>query len=246
MHEPLLAQAVIPRPVRICGLDLMNYSLGCELQLHAQNSPFLQEPAVLDALDRTQQAFHLSRALHICCRRAPRWHRLWQWRHFPKNELDLILALADFHNYLLESRLQFQARLPAENESSARVLGQPEILYLYQFVCRHVPRAEIALYGQSAWDFPWSLAKLLSQAHAESEGNLEIRNRQNQIHEDYHRTLETARAAWLLAHTEAEKAAAIAAHPHIVQLLDQQESVQAFLAAHPEVAVPVTDQPQPA
>lgn len=228
MHEHLVCQAVIPHPVRLMGLDLMNYSLGCELQLAREKSPFLDARSVLDGLSRQKQCFALIRGVLTCCKRAPRWPSLWQFRYQPRSDAELELAIAEFRNYLDDGRLQFQASLPSSAEDSARYLGEPELLRLYRFVCAHIPRAEIDLYGRSAWDFPFSFAKLWSQGHAESEGCLEIYNIQKKTHDDYHRQCEEARSEWMLAKTDPEKLAALEKYPLIRELLDLREQVEAF------------------
>jgi hypothetical protein len=241
MHEHLVCQAVIPRPIRILGLDMMNYSLGCELQLHREKSPFLAARSEFDDLAREKKCFSLIRAVQICCKRVHRWNWLWHWRHFPHSDAELALAVVDFRNYLEDGRLQYQANLPASTESGGhRYLGEPELMRLYRFVCEHVPRAEIELYGSSAWDFPFSFAKLWSQGHAEGEGGLEIYNIQKKTHDDYHRQCEQARSAWVLAKTDAEKHAALDAFPLIRELLDLKEQVETFSPSPQPETVPQT------
>lgn len=230
MHEQLIAHAVIPIPYRIMGLDMMPYSLGNELQLFREASPFLLlDRKDFDALGFEQQCLAVIRGVNVCCRRPPRWFGFWSRRERPHTPGQLAVIVAEFRNYLNDGRLQFRADLPQSNDTPMRYLGEPEILRLYRFVCKHIPREEIALWGDTAWDFPYSFAKMLSQGHAESNGGIEIYNIQKKTHDDYHTQCQMGRDAWANAGTDPlKRAEALEKHPIIRELAGLEEEVATF------------------
>lgn len=244
MHEKLLAAAVLPMPCRILGLDMMPYSLGCEMQLWREDSPFLVLTFdEFNALPFEKQHYAVNRAVNICCRKAPHWFKLWAWMYLPHNPVELEIAVADFRNYIADGRLQFRSDLPPDNDAPVRYLGEPEILRLYRFVNFTVPRAEIELHGQprwhfpmawdkrdvTAWDFPYSFAKMLSQGHSESNGNLVIYNAHGAAAYTHHKQCEMGREAWTAAGvSNAKRAAALAAHPIIRELAGLEKEVEEF------------------
>jgi len=230
MHEKLLAAAVLPMPSRVLGLDLMPYSLGCELQLFREDNAFITlDRSDFDALPVQKQIYALIRAVNICAKRQPRWFWLWSKRNVPKKEADLVVCIAEFRNYLADGRLQFHADLPKTEDDTVRYLGEPELLRLYRFILAHVPAAEYAIWGATAWDFPYSIAKMLSQGHAESHGNLVIYNIQQKTHDDYHQQCENGRAAWHLAgDDDAKRSLALVQHPIIRELAGLEAEVSDF------------------
>ena len=230
MHEKLIAAAVLPMPSYILGLDMMPYSIGCELQLWKEDSPFLTLSFDdFNALPFEKQHYAVNRAVNICCRRAPRWFKLWSWLYLPRTASDLAVAVAEFRNYMADGRLQFRSDLPQDEDLPVRYLGEPEILRLYRFVCAHVPREEIALWGKTAWDFPYSFAKMLSQGHSESAGNLVIYNVQQASAYNHHKQCQDGREAWMAAGvSSARRAAALAAHPIIRELAGLEAEVEEF------------------
>lgn len=230
MHEQILAQAVMPTPYRIMGLDMMPYSLGNELQLFREGSPFLLlERKEFNALGFEKQCLAVIRGVNVCCRQSPRWFKLWGWLYRPRTEAELALIVADFRNYLNDGRLQFRADLPQSDEGGGRYLGEPEILRLYRFVCAHIPVEERQIWGKTAWDFPYSFAKMLSQGHAESNGCLEIYNIQKKAHDDYHTQCQEGRDAWTAAGLDiAKRIAALKNYPIIRELAGLEEEVANF------------------
>jgi len=220
----------MPTPYRIMGLDMMPYSLGNELQLFRENSQFLTlDRKKFDALGFEQQALAVIRGVNVCCRKAPRWFNLWAWMYRPYTAAELALIVAEFRNYLNDGRLQFRADLPQDNDTPLRYLGEPEILRLYRFVCAHVPREEREIWGKTAWDFPYSFAKMLSQGHAESNGGLEIYNIQKKAHDDYHTQCQEGRDAWTNSGLDiAKRIAALKNYPIIRELAGLEEEVATF------------------
>ena len=217
-------------PCRIMGLDMMPYSLGNELQLFRDGSPFLNlGREEFDALSFEAQSLAVIRGVNTCCRRAPRLFNLWAWLYRPRTAAMLALAVAEFRNHLNDGRLQFRADLPSDNDAPMRYLGEPEILRLYRFVCAHVPREEIRIWGETAWDFPYSFAKMLAQGHAESHGGLEIYNVTKKTHDDYHRQCQAGREAWEAAGLDpGKRRAALEKHPIIRELAGLEEEVAAL------------------
>ena len=161
--------------------------------------------------------------------------RFWPFQRvfYLGNGVDFALETDVFRSYLAAGRLEFPAELPSGDDLPVRYIGAPEQLRLYKFLCRYIPREELAIYGQSAWDFPLGLARMLYQAHAEGEGNLEIYNIKTKIAEDYHAQCENGRAAWEAAQTDAEKAIALVDHPIIRELPYLAEDLAAWEAKQP-------------
>lgn len=229
VNEKVLSLAVMPMPGRILGLDMMPYSLGCELQLFREDSPFLLKSFVeFNAMNFQQQSLALVRAVLVCCKKSPGFYKLWDWLYSPRTVEGLALAVAEFRNYLMDGRLQFRANLVRQDESPVRYLGEPEILHLYRWICKNVPQTEIAIWGKSAWDFPYSFAKMLRQGDAEEDGGIEIYNIQKKTHDDYHRQSETARAAWMACESDEERKSVLIKHPMTRELAGLVEEVDAF------------------
>ena len=224
--------AVLPMPGYVLGLEMMPYSLGCELQLFREDSPWLtMSMDEFNAMSFEKQLTALIRGLNICCRKMPRWRRLWWWMYRPRTPAQLALPIAEFRNYLWDGRLQFRYELctsGGDGESPVRYLGEPELLRLYRFVCASVPRGEVELYGRSAWDFPYSFAKMLYQGDMEEKGGIEIYNVRGQTHDAYHQQSEDGRAAWGGCATDDERRAALEKHPIIRDLAGLEEEVAAF------------------
>lgn len=229
MHENLVAQAVLPMPGIILGLDMMPYSLGCELQLFKIESPWLLlEREAFDKMSFEDQLAALIQAVNICCKRRSRWPRLWGWMYRPRTAEALALPIAEFRNYLMDGRLQFRANLCAQEDMHVRYLGEPEILRLYRFINATVPRPEIELYGKSAWDFPYSFAKMLCQGDAEEKGGIEIYNIKSATHDDYHRRCEEGRTAWMMCENGDDRRKALSKHPIIRELAGLEEEARGF------------------
>ena len=248
MHENLLASAVVPDRTTVLGRRLMPYSIGCEMQLHKLNSPFLLlSSRDFEQLPLAKRCLALLQAVSVCAEAAPRHPRRWEWwlrgcpvRLWPfkkvillGNGVDFELETSVFRTYLAAGRLEFPAELPTGEDLPVRYIGAPEALRLYKFLCKHIPREEIAIYGQSAWDFPLGLARMIYQTHAESEGNLEIYNIKTKIAEDYHAQCENGRAAWENAQTDDEKRQALEEHPIIRELPYLAEDFAAWEAKQP-------------
>ena len=217
-------------PSRILGVDMMAFSLGNELQLYRENSPFVTLGRdEFDALPMEAKIHAVRRAVNICRKEARGWRNWWKDVETPKNVTELALAIADFRNYLADGRLQFRADLPKDDNLPVRYLGEPEILRLYRFVNANVPRPEILLWGATAWDFPYSFAKMLYQGHAESAGNLVIYNVHQAAGYNYHKQCEAGRAAWTEAGVSNEKRKlALAQHPIIRDLAGLEEQLAEF------------------
>lgn len=131
-------------------------------------------------------------AIEVCSRdyagnlRPPRNWWLWsivcQW-----GSLDH--AVESIWRYLQDAHGAFESELPTGEGMKTRMIGAPPVLRLYQFVCDRVPLHELAFYSDrarpTAWDFPYSLATMLSQSDAETKGELSIFNIKDQMLKDY-------------------------------------------------------------
>jgi hypothetical protein len=176
MHEPLLAQAALPAPVRICGIPLAPYSLGHELFLIRENSPFIFGGTVLP-----QDLFE---AVWICsgsfddCRRAPHtWTyllKLWLLKRRIARCDNFEREAESFRQYRESGTLEFPiSELPRPGESGPppRPAGAPYLLRLHDFVCW---RYRLSL--SEGWDFPAGEAKMRWATYWEEEQGLSIYN----------------------------------------------------------------------
>lgn len=185
MHEILFADAARPAPVVCLKLRLLPYSLGHELLLLKQRSPFLiLSFAQFNALPITDQHAALIRAVMVCCnsweenKKPHRWLRLWHWGIRNTN---WPLAIADFRNYLAEAHAEMPGPDPEADDICAgvygyspmkdlrgRQYGSPILARLFNFIA--------ASDCAEPWDFSFSLANALYAARLESEGSLRVEN----------------------------------------------------------------------
>ena len=198
MHEAALAQAALPAPVVILHLMMRPYSLGHELLLHRRSNPFVEKSnEEFIALDDETQIRAIIEAVDICSMtweqnafkpttwlQQFRYHNAYAKWNRRLIEADMYEAMIQFRNYQSLGKLAFEAELPTANTNgSVRYIGAPEILRLYQFVSKNVPSVDWT--GESAWDYPYGLARMQFQCHAEAEGMLEIYNWRQKAHDDY-------------------------------------------------------------
>jgi hypothetical protein len=187
MHEPLLAGAALPEPPILFRLRLRPYSIGHELHLWRRANPMVSNPfSEIKALERSKRLAAVMQAVHVCANdfagnfKPIKNLRLWTWIARRANLDDSMVAL---WNYIQIGRSAFEADF--QSDVKTRPIGCPAILRLYQFICENVPDREILIYGRSRWDFPFSLAVMMMQAHEERDGGLSIRNFVDVAREDY-------------------------------------------------------------
>ena len=203
MHEPLLSNAAMPQTPRIFRVSLRPYSLGHELHLHRRSSPFVTKTyGEICAMSRPEKLAATMQAVEVCsrdfagnftpARHWGLWRRYCEW-------CDLKAAVQSFWGYITEGHAAFESELPSGEGYTTRVIGAPEALRLYQFVCATLPRREIALYSTrkraTAWDYPFALATMMKQSASESAGELSIYNWTNKALDDYAAQREAEKAA---------------------------------------------------
>ena len=199
MHEPLLAKAAWPDTYHVLRLKLTPYSIGHELLLFREASPLVMlTPEGLAELPEVDRIEAVKRAALICSRN---WRdnqadvaNLSEWLKKSEHD-DHEAALQTFLEYQAAGGREFRAELPADFEGKTVFRGAPQLLQLWSFVVRHVPRDEIVPYGTSAWDFPLGFAKMLWQCHAEAQGALEIYNFKSYAHDQFVAEQEAIRIA---------------------------------------------------
>jgi hypothetical protein len=181
MHEPLLANAALAADTRLCGFYLKPYSLGHELFLIRENSPFLFGGPIGPA--------DIFRALIIC---TGEWkglrHAQDSYLYLPKLWLikravqkanlevpeNLNRAIEAFAKHRQDGCSEFpisDTLRPERQNSTGRDPGTPFILTLQQFLM-----LKFRLTEEEAWNYPVGLAKMRWQAFWEQEGGLDIAN----------------------------------------------------------------------
>lgn len=172
MHEALLAEAALPAPATILGLAMQPYSLGHELWLIRQGSPFVLGGEVTKA--------KLYEAVLICSETwegARRMNRdwlmpaklmLWRWR--TRNEL-VPLASQDFQYYRERGCLCVPINPPKPGQVTVRPPGSPFLVRLKNFLVEHN-----RLTQAQAWDYPLGLAMIERAAYFEEKECLEVEN----------------------------------------------------------------------
>jgi hypothetical protein len=174
MHEPLLALAALPAPAAICGIPLHPYSLGHELYLTREQSPFVFGGTVLpeDLFDATWICSSTFNELRAAPHRFSYIPKLWLTRRrFRRCNHEL--EIEAFRNYRDSGSLELPLSDIANPDAgpAPRPPGAPFILRLHHFMVTHY-RLSI----DQAWDFPCGEAKMRWAAHWEQEGGLSIKN----------------------------------------------------------------------
>lgn len=187
MHEPLLARAALPAPVRILGLVLRPYSVGHELFLIRETSEHAA-PGIGE----------LCRAVWIC---AHTWDenrlaytdplarfKLWVWRKRLPKYACFPEALSAFVRYRINGSLEFPPSevLRTDRPGSDHLIGSPFLLRLQQFLM-----LELGFSESQAWDYPYGLAKCRWAAWCEEQGHLDIYNAQEEEFDAYCRRKES-------------------------------------------------------
>jgi hypothetical protein len=176
MHEPLIAQAALPAQVLICGIPLKPYSLGHELFLIREQSPFVNGGQILPS-DLFFAVWICSSTFAECKTASQSWTyllKLWLLkRRVAKCNVER--EAKAFREYQENGGLQLPlSDIPKPGEPKGRSMGSPFILLLHDFVCT---RYHLTL--NQAWDFPAGEAKCRWMAWRELEGSLEIYNEDN-------------------------------------------------------------------
>ena len=186
MQDTDYSDAIKPSRVNILELPLRDYSLGHELLLLRERSPFLlQTPFAFSELPMEQRIFALHRATWICSNTFKQnegesfvWFKMKQLS-FLRRKLtldDYALAVAEFYNYLNAGRgtPRLSKRRLKAGEDAGRPFGAPILPQLFQFVLT-LPEIK----GQpvnAAWDYPFSAAIWRYFVHLEMEGSIQIEN----------------------------------------------------------------------
>lgn len=183
MHEPLLALAALPAPAAVCGIPLRPYSLGHELFLIREQSPFVFGGDVLPG--------DLLNALWICSGTfEDARDAIHSWSYLPKiwlykrrvNRCHLEWESTAFRAYRADGLLEFPLSEIANANSgpTPRLPGSPSILRLNQFLMTHCGKTEA-----EAWDYPAGLAKMRWQSFYEQEGAITVRNFHDEAFDQY-------------------------------------------------------------
>lgn len=172
MHEAALAQAALPAPTMILGLEMRPYSIGHEIWLIRQENPLV--------IGGEPEPRHVREAALICCETwkgalamrkdwliVPKL-KLWKWRTRKEN---LALAMADFYNYRRGGCLNFKTEPSGRPGQATRLLGAPFLIRLIQFLVSTLRKTE-----EEVMDYPIGLAQMHYSAWLETEGCLQVYN----------------------------------------------------------------------
>jgi hypothetical protein len=179
MHEPLAALAALPAQTRVAGCALRDYSLGHELFLIREQSPFIF--GTVEDIDEG----HIYEAILICTStfnglKFARSSYLYTpilslLRRRVAKHLKIECkeaAIQKFSDYRKNGCLElpFSDTIKPGKET-ARDPGAPFILRLQQFLM-----LKFRLSEAEAWDYPVGLAKMRWQTYWEQEGGSEVKN----------------------------------------------------------------------
>lgn len=179
MHEAALAEAALPQPAVINGIPLRPYSLGHELCLIREASPFVS--------GEKPTSEHLFKAIWICCNSwVENKTAAEQWlgplkvrllcRRFKRANIDQ--CIEQFTAYRKSGCLQFRlSEIPrpvSREGGSRRMAGSPFLLMVQMFLVEHY-----RLSDEQAWDYPAGLAKMRWQTYWEQQNGLDIYNDQD-------------------------------------------------------------------
>ncbi len=175
MHDAAFAVAALPSPARVLGLSLRPYSIGHELWLLREDSPFAKEDRVSTGPDSRSD---LIRAVWTCSLtwkeiRGGRadWLKplklaIWTAR---LTRMDFDQAETAFRDYLLlGSDLAPTDRDPKD---TSRPLGGPHLARLILFLIRELRKTE-----EEAFDYPMALANWHYATWLEKEGAVRVLN----------------------------------------------------------------------
>jgi hypothetical protein len=183
VYEKLLAQAVLPAPVQVCGIALRPYSLGHELWLIRRDNPlalfsFSAEVQILGK--------HLLEAVLFC---SQPFGEITD-KEIPDKEIDLPAEFKTFREYQLAGSLELPCQLPASrpDDQPSRYLGAPFLLRLHLFLVK-----EMNLTDEAAWNHPLGFAKMRYAAWMEENQRMEIKNEQDM-------QVDADRAKWMAEH----------------------------------------------
>lgn len=191
MHEWAFANAALPSPVTILGLNLRPFSLGHELWLIREGS------SLAFTSNQKPNAVDLPYAALVCSETFDELHgmnrdrfvalklMLWRWRiaRMQKRGMDLIQRMNRFLEYRNAGCAEFPGELPT-NLSNARPLGAPYLLRLHNFVWLKLGKTE-----SEAWDYPYGLAKMRYAEYLEGLGCWNIKG-------EYELEYDKARDEW--------------------------------------------------
>jgi hypothetical protein len=180
MHEPLLAQAALPAPARICGIPLRRYSLGHELFLIREKSPFLFGGFVSPG-DLLEVIWICASDYEGCQRSQSTWlylFKLWLVKRAVQRSIKrktFEREVAAFREYRESGCLEFPlSDVIKPGAAIPRSPGTPFPLRLQQFLM-----VTLRLNENEAWDYPVGMAKCRWAAHWEEQAGLEVYNEDN-------------------------------------------------------------------
>lgn len=182
MHEPLLSQAAAAAPTVCLGLLLEPYSIGHEVLLFRNESPFIsgeREPELKDIITAVVICAHTWTQTQTMHRDWLLAFKVWLWRRRLR-QIDLPFEISRFRHYMATGSLEFpESEIPNTDRGPApRMPGAPFLLRL-----QHWLMVTLHLKEPAAWDYPLGLAIMRWQAHWEERGGFAIYNYPELVHD---------------------------------------------------------------
>lgn len=190
MHECALADAARPPRASVLQLNLLDYTLGHDLLLWSQRSPFVTYTRESCAeLPLAEQINALIKAADVCSQTweqnnfAPRTffeRRRFKkaWRQWNKclDHADYPVEIEHFHDYLATAREDLPTvPMPRAKGQEFHYYGAPETARLLNYVSSH-HSSLIAHHYRSPYNFPYRLARVLCLTQLETDGAVWIQN----------------------------------------------------------------------
>lgn len=196
MHEPLFCKTIQPNPVRVLNLWLRPFSIGHSIILLNRGNPLgsYSQNSFAELNENAQRASLIGAAL-VCYKswrgnaRPERNILLWGWICRKKLGTGLPVELSKFFAYRNAAMQDFPTvKMPRPHGATYHYFGSPELARLLLFVqpfCKD--------FGfETPYDFPLGLARQLYSTQLESEGNIWIKNFQDEENEERLKAYEKA------------------------------------------------------
>lgn len=173
MHEPQLAQAVLPAATTVFCLRLRPYSLGHELLLIHNRNPLVCGGEI--------QPAHIAECALICSQTwaqntsegRDRFGRFKSWLWNVKiGKCNYATEAAKAKAYIADGQLEFKIKDVFDpDRKTGRPPGAPFLLRVNDFLIDRLRLTE-----SQAWDYPLGLAKMRWETYLEQEGAVEVYN----------------------------------------------------------------------
>lgn len=177
---------------------MLPYSLGHELVLWQRRNPLVTTSVFeFNEMEDSFKAEKLAEVALICCRKAPRLTSLWVKRTVRSITTpvakrkgydwvcgELNAEILHFRHYRTTGSLDLPCvAMPKTQGVPYHYFGAPELARLINYVAAHHSALITAHFEGSAFNFPYGLARILYTTAMECEGNVWVKNFQDEERE---------------------------------------------------------------